>query len=61
MQTLLIVLVEIQRQFENCQPKFVITDSEHVGKILEIAKNVHSIQVYCIMFINTINKFFNID
>ena len=29
----------------NCQPKFVISDADQVGKILEIAKEVTSIQV----------------
>ena len=36
---------EIKKQFVNCQPKFVISDADQVGKMLEIAKQVPSIQV----------------
>lgn len=37
--------MEIQKQLENCRPKFVITDSEHIEKVLEIQKSLDFIEV----------------
>jgi len=36
--------MEIQKQLENCQPVFVITDSDHLNKVTEVAKDVLSVK-----------------
>ena len=36
--------IEIQKQLENCQPKFVITEFDHAEKILAITKDIASVK-----------------